>query len=94
MPDARADGDATGFDDGEAAGLFEGDEADFEGVAAGFTSTSAAKRVSAANAAAARVNQSLNIECLRNAVLALSQDQFFVFEPGSTRGSNHFFFLG
>src|SRR5437762_13084884 len=68
---------AAGVADGDAAGLFEGDAADLEGLAAGFTSTSAAKRVSAANAAAARVNQSLSIECLRNAVLALSQDQFF-----------------
>ena len=76
VPDGRVDGEAAGLDDGDAAGLFEGDEADLEGLAAGFTSTSAAKRVSAANAAAARVNQSLSIECLRNAVLALSQDQF------------------
>ena len=75
------------------AGLLEGDETDFVGLAAGLTSTSAAKRISAANAVAARVNQSLNIECLRNAVLALSQDQFLSSEPGSATPADRVYFL-
>jgi hypothetical protein len=59
-----------------AAGWAEGETADFDGVGVplGFTSTSAAKRVPRATKAAAKVNQNLNIACLRNAVLALSQD--------------------
>jgi hypothetical protein len=64
-------GDADGFEAGDAAGL--------EGVAEGFvwTCTSAAKTIPA-QPTAATANQNLNIECLRNAVLALSQDQFLL----------------
>ena len=70
------EGEALGFADGDVAGL--GVVAGLEGVAEGFvcTWTSAAERMPVAVAAAARVNQNLNIESLRNAVLALSQDQF------------------
>jgi len=76
-----AEGDAPGFVSGEAAG--------FDGLAAGFTSTSAAQTVSRAIAAAAKDNQNLSIECLRNAVLALSQDQFFV--RGDRRARSSYF---
>src|SRR5205807_8630794 len=72
-----AEGEPAGFAEGEPAGC------DALGVAEGFvcTCTSAAKMVSAAIAAAVRANQNLNIECLRNAVMGLTQDQLF--DPGS-----------
>src|SRR4051812_16662017 len=76
-PAGGADCEAAGLAEADAAGFVAGEVAGFVGLAAGFTSTSAAKSVSRAIAAAARVNQNLSIECLRNAVLALSQDQFF-----------------
>ena len=74
-----AEGEAPGRDEGEVVGFDAGDDAGFdEGDAPGFglTSTSAANRPPKAIATVARINQNLNIECLRNAVLALSQDQF------------------
>lgn len=69
---------AAGFVAGDAGGLEAGDAAGLDGVAVGFvwTCTSAAKTMPAV-LTAATANQNLNIECLRNAVLALSQDQFF-----------------
>src|SRR5205085_8143948 len=68
-----AEGEPAGFAEGEAAGC------DAPGAAEGFvcTCTSAAKMVSAAIAAAVRANQNLNLECLRNAVMGLTQDQLF-----------------
>ena len=71
-----AEGEAPGLTEGEAAGFEEGAVAGLEGVAEGFvcTCTSAAERIPAPARPTARVNQNLNIECLRNAVLALSQD--------------------
>src|SRR2546423_12513766 len=70
-PGGRAEDEAEGCAGGETAG--------FAGVAEalGLTWTSAAKRLPRAIRAAARVNQNLNIECLRNAVLALSQAPLF-----------------
>ena len=71
-----AEGEAPGLAEGEGAGFDEGAVAGLEGVAEGFvcSCTSAAERIPAPVRPTARVNQNLNIECLRNAVLALSQD--------------------
>ena len=77
----------AGAVEGEPDGRAAGEAAGFNGLAEGFTSTSAAKSVSRPIAAAARINQNLSIECLRNAVLALSQDQFFARDDTRSRSS-------
>jgi hypothetical protein len=74
-PDGRAEDVAAGFVAGEADGFEEA------GVAVGFVCTSAAKGVSTATRTTVRANQNLSIECLRNALLALSQDQYWLAGP-------------
>ena len=82
---------AEGFAAGEPAGLGARDAAGLEGVAEGFTCTctSAAKTIPVAVTAAAKVNQNLNIESLRNAVPRVSQDQFFR-RPRDRGAETHF----
>ena len=95
-----AEGDVAGLAEGVTAGLVAGDAEDFEagevagleGVGEAFvwTCTSAAKRIPPAVTAAAKANQNLNIECLRNAVLGLSQDQFLSPRRLRARGAGYF----